>query len=383
MQIEYLRLDDLIPYENNPRDNTQAIEKVQASIDAFDFRNPIQVDKNKVIICGHTRFYAAKRLGLEVVPVIIQADMTEEEADAYRLADNKTQEFALWDDDKLNEELDKIKNINLSDFGFEKIDAWFNRTEKEGKDREEGNEEYNEFLEKFEAKKTTDDCYTPDNIYEVVADYVENRFGVNRKNFMRPFYPGGDYQAEKYQKNTIVVDNPPFSILAKIVDYYVDNGVKFFLFAPGTSTIGYTTRNGVQAICTHAGVTYENGAKVVTNFLTNLNNDSVIAISDPELYKNLDKANEETLSKMRKNLPKYEYPVNVVTAAKLGYLSKHGQKIEIKKQSAHFIRKLDAQGDGRIYGSGLLISEKAAAEKAAAHVFKLSDRELEIIAGLE
>ena len=397
MKIEYQRTDALIPYENNPRINDGAVEAVAASIKEFGFKNPIIVDKNNVIICGHTRLQAAKKLGLEEVPTIRAEDLTEEQVRAFRLADNKTAELADTDFDLLEEELKKIKRIDMSSFGFEKLsrsgEEWFEQRERMDTSREEGNDEYNEFLEKFEAKKTTDDCYTPDHVYEVVAEYVESRFGVDRKNFVRPFFPNGDYQAERYSAESVVVDNPPFSILAEIVDFYVDRGIKFFLFAPGNSTIGYTTRNNVQAICTHAAVTYENGATVVTCFLTNLANDGCVAISDPELYKKIDEANEITLESMRANLPKYSYPVNVVTATKLGYLSKYGQRLEIKRESSCFIRKLDAQGDKGIFGSGLLISEKAAAEKAAAEkaaaekaaamVFELSEREKEIIKSLK
>lgn len=87
-------------------------------------------------------------------------------------------------------------------------------------------------MEKFEGKRTTDDCYTPDIVYEAVADWVANEYSLDRKNFVRPFYPGGDYQAFKYKKNAVVVDNPPFSILSEILQWYDENGVKFFLFAP-------------------------------------------------------------------------------------------------------------------------------------------------------
>ena len=104
----------------------------------------------------------------------------------------------------------------------------------------ENTTEYKEFEDKFKPKKTTDDCYTPDNIYETVADYVATRFKVDRNKFVRPFYPGGDYEKYNYMSDSIVVDNPPFSILAQIVKWYQSQGIKFFLFAPGLTIIGLT-----------------------------------------------------------------------------------------------------------------------------------------------
>lgn len=109
MKIEYQKVDALIPYENNPRINDGAVEAVAASIKEFKFRNPIIVDKNNVIIAGHTRLRAAKKLGLEEVPTIRAEDLTEEQVRAFRLADNKTAELAEWDFSMLDEELSKIR----------------------------------------------------------------------------------------------------------------------------------------------------------------------------------------------------------------------------------------------------------------------------------
>ena len=84
------------------------------------------------------------------------------------------------------------------------------------------NPEYDAFVEKFKAKKTTDDCYTPQNIYDVVARWVVNEYGVDPAGFVRPFWPGGDYQNTEYPDGCTVVDNPPFSIRAQILDWYMD-----------------------------------------------------------------------------------------------------------------------------------------------------------------
>lgn len=116
-KIVYLKLDDLKPYENNPRKNEKAIDMVSKSIEDFGFKNPIIVDSNMVIIAGHTRLEAAKKLGLKEVPVIIADDLTEDQANALRLVDNRTNEVAEWDFEKLKQELDSI-DMNMDDFDF-------------------------------------------------------------------------------------------------------------------------------------------------------------------------------------------------------------------------------------------------------------------------
>ena len=119
MQIEYLKLDELKPYENNPRNNESAVQYVANSIREFGFKVPIVIDKDKVIVAGHTRFKAAKQLGLEEAPCIIADDLSPEQIKAFRLADNKTAEMALWDDDLLKSELEgMLDDFDMSDFGF-------------------------------------------------------------------------------------------------------------------------------------------------------------------------------------------------------------------------------------------------------------------------
>lgn len=118
MQIETIRLSKLHKYENNPRRNEQAIEFVANSIKEFGFKNPIIVDRNNVIVCGHTRYDAAKRLGIKEVPCIRADDLTDEQIKAFRLADNKVSEVSEWDFDALDIELDGI-DIDMEQFGFE------------------------------------------------------------------------------------------------------------------------------------------------------------------------------------------------------------------------------------------------------------------------
>ena len=121
MKIENVKIDTLTPYKNNPRKNEAAIEPLMASIRRFGFRVPVVIDKDGVIIAGHTRYLAAKRLGIKTVPVVRAENLTEEEAAAYRLVDNKTQELAGWKFDELIPELVEL-NLDMSEFGFEMED---------------------------------------------------------------------------------------------------------------------------------------------------------------------------------------------------------------------------------------------------------------------
>jgi len=143
MQIKQMKIDKLKPYENNPRNNEAAAEYVANSIREFGFKVPIVVDKDNIIVAGHTRYLAAQMLGLEEVPCIIADDLTPEQVKAFRLADNKTAEKASWDFEKLSEELNDILdldlNFNLTDFGFGEfeLDVLTNDYEPDGFPEEE------------------------------------------------------------------------------------------------------------------------------------------------------------------------------------------------------------------------------------------------------
>ena len=125
MNIVEKELELLKPYEKNPRINDNAVQKVANSIKEFGFKVPVVIDKDGVIVCGHTRYEASKLLGLKTVPCIVADDLTDEQIKLFRIVDNKSSEYASWDYDQLDEELEKILNINMSDFGFLTIDfSW-------------------------------------------------------------------------------------------------------------------------------------------------------------------------------------------------------------------------------------------------------------------
>ena len=259
---------------------------------------------------------------------------------------------------------------------------------------EENTEEYNAFVEKFKLKRTTDDCFTPPNIYEAVREFVFEEYGLPEEiRVLRPFYPGGDYESEDYSGDCIVIDNPPFSILAKIIRFYMERGVKFFLFAPGKTLFNYGTIDGVNFVVLGSkGVMFDNGANVNLGFVTNLGSDKIYCCL--RLTNRLEEIDRENQRALTKSVPKYTYPHNVVNAARLSYLSAHGTELRIKAKDVRFIRAMDAQRkQGKtVYGGGFLLSEKAAAEKAAAEkaaaekanaiIWELSEREKKIIAGL-
>lgn len=119
MKVQDVSIDKIKPYENNPRDNEAGVDAVANSIKEFKWQQPIVVDKNNVIIVGHTRYKAAKKLGMDKVPVVVADSLSPEQVKAYRLADNKTGELTDWDMGLLDDELADIADIDMSDFGFD------------------------------------------------------------------------------------------------------------------------------------------------------------------------------------------------------------------------------------------------------------------------
>ena len=124
LKIEYIAVEELKPYENNPRVNEDAVKFVENSIKQFGFNSPIIIDKNKVIICGHTRYMASQGVGLDKVPCIFVDDLTDEQIKAFRLIDNKCLESSRWDIQKLKEEIQKILSIDMSDFSVPSFDVF-------------------------------------------------------------------------------------------------------------------------------------------------------------------------------------------------------------------------------------------------------------------
>lgn len=208
-------------------------------------------------------------------------------------------------------------------------------------------ETYEQFVDKFKQKKTTDDCYTPDAVMDVVNDYVERRYNVSRETFIRPFWPGGDFEHEDYT-GKVVVDNPPFSITMKIIRFYQSRGVPFFLFCNGLTGIqNAASVEGVTYIGTAAGVEYHNGANVRTAFLTNMELENV-ARSEPELTK--------AINALRSNKSKGKTPMppSYWTSSRIMTAANHGREIIIPRGSPFVTKTPDGK---KIYGGAVIYEE--------------------------
>ena len=384
----------------NPRQWTKTeVEKIAKSLretpELFEAR-PIIVTQHGskyVILGGNLRYEGCKHNKDKDAPCyVIPDDTSIDKMKEIVIKDNGS--FGDWDYDVLANLWD---DLPLGDWG---VPAWapidkrqedeedLSAEEIEKKMREfqeklvageirEEDEEYQSFLEKFQAKKTTDDCFTPEIVYTAVAEWVATKYGIKRKDMVRPFYPGGDYQKEKYSKGAVVVDNPPFSILSQIIKFYKENGVKFFLFAPSL-TLFSSPPSSCTALPCGVTITYENKAEVNTSFLTNLEPSSIRFRSEPSLYRVIKKANDKNLQNRRKQLPKYSYDHHIITSTFVAALSRLGIEFSVPVLESEIINRLEAQkesGKG-IYGKGYIVSDRVFAEREKAER-KKAEREKE------
>ena len=202
LKIEYVPVDELKPYEGNAKEHPDwQIEQIMLSMKEFGNIDPIGIWRDEIVE-GHGRLIAAKELGYEKVPVIRLDQLSDQQRRAYALVHNKLTMNTDFDWSKLEEELKALDSIDMEQFGFDEMQKeldWFEQKAKFGDAGGEEDEEYQAFVDKFKVKKTTDDCFTPQNVYDVIADWVAKEYHLDRKNFLRPFYPNGDYQKEKYR----------------------------------------------------------------------------------------------------------------------------------------------------------------------------------------
>lgn len=330
-----------------------------------------------VAFAGNLRREACLKAGRDAVPAVIYiAESDEDRETVKRRAMKDNGSFGSWDFDTLANEWD---DLPLADWGVPVWEADRTRMELSTKGRE-GAEGYDEFVEKFEQKLTTDDCYTPQPVYDAILGWVCDNLGaVNRAKVVRPFYPGGDYtRLDQYPDGCFVVDNPPFSLLSEIIRFYCSRGIRFFLFAPSLTL--FTARDcDVTYIVTDSEIEYENGARVRTGYITNAVDDVRIWLC-PELSEAVEAAQEDE----DKTKQGFVYPDNIVTAAILGKIVKRGISLKIRKASCEAISSSDsAKEQGRdLYGGGFIMSDGAAAERAAPTRLNLSPREKAIIARL-
>ena len=250
-------------------------------------------------------------------------------------------------------------------------------------------EEYYNWLQKFEKRTTSDDTFTPPDVYDAVLDYVDKHIlSLDSLTVERPFYPDGDYQAhtKNYDENTVVIDNPPFSILSTIIDFYLQNNIKFFLFAPALTVLSPMRKLNYTAIIAPAKICYDNGAMVATAFVTNLCG-SVQAMTAPALHNAL-----TALEKQKQTLSKYQYPANVLMVNNLNKLCRAGIEFSVGCDESTFIGQLESQKEHKktLFGGGLLVSDDKAKElqakelqaKDKVFIWELSDREWAIVNNL-
>ena len=250
--------------------------------------------------------------------------------------------------------------------------------------------DYESFVAKFAEgnAKTTDDCYTPKDVYEAVVEYVSTITDMSGKVILRPFYPGGDYINAEYPENGIVIDNPPFSMFTKICKWYTAAGIPFFLFGPGltiTSICKFCT-----AVVINESVTFENGVSVRLNFASNLYGETMITTA-PTLGRMIAACPSQ---KPKKPLPSFEYPREVLSVSDMQTIARNGIEFSVSRDECRIIRDLDCHPKkGGLFGDHLLISSAKAREKEAAKSksqtrektvtpFPLSEREKKIVSQL-
>ena len=221
--------------------------------------------------------------------------------------------------------------------------------------------DYEGFKEKFKAKKTTDDCYTPPAVYAAVLGFCKDMGWVtDGTEVVRPFFPGGDFERHHYTEGCVVVDNPPFSIYSKVVRWFVAHGVRFLLFGPHL-----TLKVKGADVCylpVNAPIVYDNGAVVNTGFVTNMM-PGVRIWTAPGLVRAL-----KTAAPPPKLTAKNTYPLTVLSPAIIGKIAVREVDFLVASDQCHELQNLDSlkRAGKSLFGGGWLLSERAAAERAAA-----------------
>ena len=407
IRLVWRKIDELIPYEGNAKQHPQAqIDRLVNSFDEFGRIVPAGIDAHGNLIYGHGRILAARQRGDTEFPCIEIDGLSELQRRAFVHADNLLAESPT-DQKILRGEMQALAaagfDIRLT--GFDPAGLQLGEDPEEepeaddlpfwGEVEQESTEEYEAFVDKFKQKLTTDDVYTPDNVYRAVRDWALQHYGLEGASVVRPFYPGGDYKSADYPDDCVVIDNPPFSILSEICGWYEEHGVRYFLFAPGLTLFSINSGRS-RYLPVGVGIEYTNGASIATSFVTNLGPWRIELC--PDLFQAVDQANVENMRKTHKLFPQYIYPAAVASVA-MNKLCKWDQAMQISDDGATFVRALDAQreADKSIYGGGFLLCSKAAAEKAAAEkaaaekaaagdpyrCWELSERELQLIADMD
>ena len=222
--------------------------------------------------------------------------------------------------------------------------------------------DYESFLSKFaDNPKTTDDCFTPKDVYEAVVRYVGTVVDLSDKVILRPFFPGGDYENAEYPENGIVIDNPPFSIFTKICAFYTAHKIPFFIFGPGlfiTNACKFCT-----AVIINNSITFENGAQVPCNFASNLFGDTLV-MTAPVLNRLIGNCESQRKKAAGKAVYTYKWPIELLSVSDLSIFAREGIDFSVQRDEGLFVRTLDNfPRPSGLFGDHILISEAKAMEK--------------------
>lgn len=243
-----MNIEDLKPYENNPRNNDKAVDFVASSIKDFGFKVPIVIDKNNVIVTGHTRYKASVKLGIKKVPCIIASDLTEEQIKAFRIADNKTSELSTWNIDLLNSELKELDDLDIDmlDFGFKEIDFNFKEFQEDNFEIDE--EEINRIIPASKRGQV----YRLDNHFLMCGDSTSiddvNKLVKNNKMDLLITDPPYNINYEGKTKDKLVIKNDNMEE-NKFIEFLIDSfaaadsvmkpGAAFYIWHSDTESINF------------------------------------------------------------------------------------------------------------------------------------------------
>ena len=354
-QLEWLR--------RNPRQWTKEdVERTARSIaedpDFLEDRPLLVVpdgDAAFIVFAGNLRREGCIKAKVSEAPcVIYHPDTDDDRATILRRAMKDNGSYGSWDFDTLANEWD---DLPLQEWGVPAWDPYADARKQMDKgglttEGREGAEGYDDFVDKFKEKLTTDDCYTPPDVYDVVLKFVDEKVApLKGRKVVRPFFPGGNYEdLVQYPQGCVVIDNPPFSCLSKILRYYAEHDIQFFLFGPHLTLFSAPDIKPLTYLPVCAPVTYENGAVVSTGFITNMKPGLKIWIPEGlrhairEVQRNTDPIDE------------YLIPPCVITSSRLGTIAGvRGCELRITSDECAYIKNLDAMeaaGKG-LYGGGI------------------------------
>lgn len=235
--------------------------------------------------------------------------------------------------------------------------------------------DYESYIAKFrDLPKTTDDTYTPPDVYEAVLQYLREEGKLTAAHtILRPFYPGGDYERAEYPENGIVIDNPPFSIFSKICKFYTARHIPFFLFGPGMTIATVSTY--ATAVIINTGLVFENGANVGVNFASSLF-PGVALMTAPRLNDLIKACPSQN---QKKELPIYDTPDELLSVSDLQTICNGGIDFVVRRSECVRVRSLDLHPKRRgLFGDHFLIAKAKAKAKRAIHI-PLSEREQRIV----